>query len=280
MDPRGLARGPKRLVKRLLRALGYEVRRVGALEQTAPSWLPVTAEFRHTERMANRSYRPPHLGGHPMPRGGDERVKYLLYFMDFRGLRVLELGPRDGHHSIMLEKMGAREIVAIEARRENVAECLRTKDRYRLERTTFHRDDVEELAAGRVEAPFRGSFDVVFCTGLLYHLTDPGQVLEWCRQQADELFVQTHYVEEAARARYWPSHFRDDVYRHRDHEYLVKRFREEPGNMRSGLSEWSTWLYEGDLVALVRRAGFERVSVLGKDVHAGLPHITILANAA
>jgi hypothetical protein len=50
--------------------------------------------------------------------------------------------------------------------------------------------------------------------------------------------------------------------------------------VRSGLSERSVWLAERDLLELIRRAGFERVSVLGKDVHAGLPHITVLAAAS
>jgi hypothetical protein len=274
-----LGRFPKRLLKRGLRALGYELHRVGSLEPATPSWLPVTRTYRHTERMANRVYRPRELGGHPMPLGGDVRVKYLLYFMDFRGLRVLELGPRDGHHSIMLEKLGAREVVAIEGRRENFEDCLRTKERYGLERTTFYLADVEELAAGRSEPPFTGTFDVVFCAGLLYHLTDPGRTLDWCREQAGELFLQTHYVEEGAAERYWPAHFRDGVYSHRGHDYRVKLFREEPDNIRSGLSESSVWLGEPDLLELIRRAGFDRASVLGKDVHAGLPHITVLAEA-
>ena len=274
-----LGRSAKRLLKRGLRALGYELHRVGSLEPTRPSWLPVTRDYPHTERMANRAYRPP-LGGQPMPLGGDVRVKYLLYFMDFRGQRVLELGPRDGHHSIMLEKMGAREIVAIEGRRENFEDCLRTKERYGLERTTFYLADIEELAAGRAEPPFTETFDVVFCAGLLYHLTDPGRTLDWCREQAAELFLQTHYVETAAAERYWPPHFQDGVYVHRGHDYRAKLFREELDNIRSGLSERSVWLSEPDLLGLIRQAGFERVSVLGKDVHAGLPHITVLAEAS
>jgi hypothetical protein len=274
-----LGRLPKRLLKRGLRALGYELHRVGSLEHGTPSWVAVTRDYRHTERMANRGYRPPELGGRPMPAGGDVRVKYLLYFMDFRGLRVLELGPRDGHHSIMLEKMGAREVVSIEGRRENYEDCLRTKERYGLDRTTFYLADIEALAAGRAGPPFTGTFDVVFCTGLLYHLTDPGRTLDWCREQAGELFLQTHYVEEAAAERYWPPHFEDGMYSHRGHDYRVKLFREEPDNIRSGLSESSVWLYERDLLELIRRAGFARVSVLGKDVHAGLPHITVLAQA-
>ena len=267
----------KRLGKRILRRLGYEVRRVGSLRAEPPAWIEVTPDFRHTERMANRAYRPPPVRYERMPRGGDVRVKYLLYFLDLRDLRVLELGPRDGHQSIMLEKLGASDVVAVEGRRENLEHCLRTKERYGLDRTTFHLADVEALADGRLAPPFEGTFDLVYCAGLLYHLQQPARVLEWCGRQAPTLFLQTHYVEEAAADRYRHPGFRETSYRDGEHEYRAMAFDEEAGNPRAGLRASSIWLYERDLLAAIERAGFDRVSVLGKDVHASLPHITVLA---
>jgi 2-polyprenyl-3-methyl-5-hydroxy-6-metoxy-1,4-benzoquinol methylase len=270
----------KRLAKRILHRLGYEVRRVGSLETDPPPWMHLTRDFRPSERMANRTYRPLRVERERMPYFGDARVKYLLYFMDFRDLRVLELGPREGHHSIMLEKMGAREVVALEGRRENLELCMRTKERYRLDRTSFHLADVEALAEGRLRPPFEGTFDLVFCAGLLYHLREPARVLEWCRRQAPTLFLQTHYIEEAASTRYSRSSFQDATYSHGGHEYRAKIFEEEPGNPRTGLRQTSVWLHERDLLALIKLAGFEHVSVLGKDVHWTLPHITILAESS
>lgn len=256
------------------------MRRAGSLRADPPAWVHVTPDFRHTERMANRTYRPPRVPYERMPRAGDVRAKYLLYFLDLRDLRVLELGPRDGHQSVMLEKLGAREVVALEGRRENLDHCLRTKERYGLDRTSFHLADVEALADGRLAPPFEGTFDLVFCAGLLYHLREPGRVLEWCRRQSPTLFLQTHYVEEGAAGRYRRREFRDMTYRHGAHEYRAKLFEEEAGNPRTGLAPTSVWLYERDLLALVERAGFEHVSVLGKDVHASLPHITVLAQSS
>ena len=242
--------------------------------------MQLTRDFRPSERMANRTYRPPRVEYERMPYFGDARAKYLLYFMDFRDLRVLELGPREGHHSIMLEKMGAREVVALEGRGENLQLCLRTKERYGLGRTSFHLADVEALAEGRSPPPFAGTFDLVFCAGLLYHLREPARVLEWCRRQAQTLFLQTHYIEQAASARYLPHSFHEATYRHRGHDYRAKIFEEEPGNPRTGLAQTSVWLYEPDLLALMKVAGFDHVSVLGKDVQWTLPHITILAESS
>jgi predicted nicotinamide N-methyase len=230
--------------------------------------------------MANRAYRPPYVRYEQTPRGGDARARYLLYFLDLRDLRVLELGPRDGHQTIMLEKLGAKEVVAVEGRRENLEHCLRTKERYALHRTTFHLADIEALAEERITAPFRGPFDLVFCSGLLYHLQNPARVLEWCRQQGPTLFLQTHYVEEAAAERYRRPEFRETTYRHNEHDYRAKAFEEEAGNLRAGLRPTSIWLYERDLLTALEHAGFESVRVLGKDVHASLPHITVLAEGA
>ena len=101
-----------------------------------------------------------------------------------------------------------------------------------------------------------------------------------CRQRAPTLFLQTHYIEEAASTRYLRSSFQDATYRHGGHEYRAKIFQEEPGNPRTGLAPTSVWLHERDLLALIKLAGFEHVSVLGKDVHSTLPHITILAESS
>lgn len=251
-----------------------------------PSWIAVADDWEADTRMANRSYRPPRLSYERWGWSDDQRLKYLLYFMDFRDLRVLELGPRRGHHSIMLEKLGVRETVSVEGRPENYERCLRTKERYGLDKTQFYLADIEALAAGE-KAPFHGPFDLVFCAGLLYHLAEPGRALEWFRTQAPSLFLQTQYVEEAAPESYPKPVFRAGMYPHNGREYPTLILRENEQNPRGGLAGYSTWLYERDLIFLIEEAGFGRVHVLGKDLGGApfvarprrTPHISILAEA-
>jgi hypothetical protein len=246
----------------------------GSYADLAPSWIPTTAEWVGVEQMANRNWRPDRLA-YALPRQGpDERLKYLLYFLDVRGKRVLELGPRAGHHTFFLDKMGAREIVGVEGRPTNVEVCNETKERYGLP-ARFVCQDLERLASGEVQPDFEGGFELVFNLGLLYHLSDPYTLLAWSRAQAPELFLGTHYVERRALRHYRPPVWTDITYRGRE----AKAFSERgPEDERGGLSARSTWLYEDHLLDLLRETGYRRVDVLGKDVQAGHPHLTVLAS--
>ena len=68
--------------------------------------------------------------------------------------------------------MGAREIVGLEGRQENVDLCNRTRDLYGLP-ALYLRHDVERLASGEEQPSFAPGFDLVFNVGVLYHLADP-----------------------------------------------------------------------------------------------------------
>ncbi len=91
--------------------------------------------------------------------------------------------------------MGVRENIAIEARAENLRKCNRIKEKYGLEHTTFLQHDLEQLYSGQETPQFQGSFDLVFCLGVLYHVPDPAKALAWFRSQASALFLGTHYIE-------------------------------------------------------------------------------------
>ena len=82
-------------------------------------------------------------------------------------------------------------------------------------------------------------------------------------------------------ARYVPPQFDDVEYVHRGRTYKVKSYRE--GGLAdpiSGLSQNSLWVYEQDLIQMIRDAGYHTVHVLGKDMQNRTPHITILAESA
>ena len=115
----------------------------------------------HVLQMANRYYRPPTLRYHRSKFGEDKRIKYIAYFLDLRGLRTLEIGPLEGHHSVLLEKMGVQENVAIESRDENLRKCRRIKEKYGLDCTTFLQQDLEWLYSGQEKPQFDGPFDLV-----------------------------------------------------------------------------------------------------------------------
>jgi hypothetical protein len=227
--------------------------------------------FYHVLQMSNRYYSPSILRYHRTIYGDDERLKYITYFLDVRDQRVLEIGPLEGHHSVLLEKMGIRENVAIESRVENLCKCQRIKQKYHLDRTQFIQADVERLYRGEDMPSFNGPFDLVFCLGVLYHLQDPGRGLEWMRSQASTLFLGTHYSEGKPK-RGDMTYFYDGK-SYRGHEVPEGGIADPI----SGMSPTSVHLYEDDLLRLIRDVGYSRTWVLGKDWQNNSSHITLLA---
>lgn len=280
----------KKAVGRLAHRLGYEIRNISGMpEDRAPAWMDVGGPLPEDDtipgpwvsnvlEMVTHAHRPPRLAYHRRSFGEDPRIKYAAFFLDLRGLRTLELGPFEGYWTVLLEKMGVRENVAIELRPENLAKCRRIKELYGLDRSTFVAQNIEHLYDGMEPPGFQGPFDLVFCCGLLYHLPDPARALRWMRTQAPRLFLGTHYVEPAESRRYLPANFRPAESRDGSTTYHGMEYRE--GGLTdpiSGASPASFWPREADLVAMVRNAGYSRVEVLGKDLLNRMPHITLIA---
>ena len=222
--------------------------------------------------MANRDYRPSILRYHRTIYGEDERLKYIAYFLDVRDQRVLEIGPLEGHHSVILEKMGVRENIAVESRADNLKKCRRIKEKYHLDHTQFLQYDLESLYKGECVPAFTGSFDLVFCLGVLYHVPDPGRALAWMRSQSNTLFLGTNYIEgNSSQAK---------GYSHGGKSYQADEWIEGGiDDPISGMSPISTMLCEKDLLFLMQDVGYSRISVLGKDLQNNAPHITVLAEA-
>jgi hypothetical protein len=264
----------KTLIKRAFNSVGLEIRKLKAPEPDGelPQDEVVSGPWEtHALQMANLNYRPHTLRYHRTKYGDDQRLKYMAYFLDLRGLRILELGPYEGHHSVVLEKMGVRENIAVESRQENLQKCLRIKQKYGLDRTTFVLGDIEDFYNGAERPTFNGPFDLVFCLGVLYHVPDPGKALAWFRSQAKKLFLGTHY----------PGHSSPPdakTYLHAGKSYRVSESPEGGiADPISGMSPVSLLPYVSDLLRLLHDVGYDRVSVLGHDVQNGGPHVTILA---
>lgn len=115
--------------------------------------------------------------GETLPRGGgpetfdradyfeinEARMSHLASLgLSLQGKRVLDVGCGVGHLAQFLVQTGC-EVVCVDARKENIE---RLQSRYPdLE---AHVANVESCELSRF-----GSFDVVFCYGLLYHLENP-----------------------------------------------------------------------------------------------------------
>ncbi len=119
----------------------------------------------------------------------DSRVTWFVKQTGgIEGRSVLELGPLEGGHSYMFERL-AREIIAVEANTRAYLKCLITKELLNLCRVRFLCGDFLEYL--RVDGT---DFDLVFASGVLYHMQNPADLIalmaQRCRQH---LFLWTHY---------------------------------------------------------------------------------------
>jgi SAM-dependent methyltransferase len=78
--------------------------------------------------------------------------------------RVLDLACLEGHYAIEFALHGA-ETLGIEGRAASVAKCEFARRNLGLERARFEQNDVRHLSRDK-----HGVFDIVICSGLLYHL--------------------------------------------------------------------------------------------------------------
>lgn len=124
----------------------------------------------------------------------DARLKWAIQRLGgVANARVLELGPLEGGHSYILERAGARQVVAIEANSRAYLKCLVIKELLGMPSVSFrHGDFVTYLQQDTAER-----FDVVIASGVLYHMTNPAELIARMAAISDAVYLWTHYYDEA-----------------------------------------------------------------------------------
>ncbi len=103
--------------------------------------------------------------------------------------RVLDLGCLDGQFSIEFALQGA-EVIGVDAREANIVKAEYCRKVLNLNRLRFLHADVRDLSAQSL-----GEFDVILCSGLLYHLpaNDAAELLSTMYQMTRHLvLIDTH----------------------------------------------------------------------------------------
>lgn len=189
-------------------------------------------------------------------------------FFGARPVSVLDLGALEGGVSFEMAREGWNAI-GVEGRQENFRKAQLIASYYGLPNLRFVRKDVKELTAEG-----DGTFDVILCCGLLYHLDQPvAHLRQLASLLRDDglLFLDTHVAPDEQAARYGthekslgpPVTFTDG-----GHEY-EGRWWQEPSagdlkeRMWSAISnERSLWLTRRSLIRALYHSGFEAIHEL------------------
>jgi tRNA (mo5U34)-methyltransferase len=97
-------------------------------------------------------------------------IEKQLDKIDFAGKTVLDLGCWDGYWSFYAERRGAAHVLATDDQSQNWARSSGLLLAKQLLRSSVEtRLDVSVYDLAKVE----GTFDIIFCMGIYYHLVDP-----------------------------------------------------------------------------------------------------------
>jgi hypothetical protein len=178
---------------------------------------------------------------------------------------AVDLGSYEGYHSIQLAEIpGVERVVGLEGRQRNVDKANLVNEAMGYDRVQFHVYDLEQL--GRAPLPVKGPFDLVYCGGLLYHMSQPWEVVAWIAANCSKyLFLDTHYA---------------DLSLQRCGPYLGEVYPEMETET-CGLRPYAFWPTLGDLMLMLMEHGFAlRFAYRYTAGHSFQPRIWIFAEKA
>lgn len=210
-------------------------------------------------------------------------------FGGVEGLRVLELGPLEGGHTYMLDRKGAREVVAIEANQRAFLRCLIVKELLGIPSGHFLCGDFVDYLADSVLGSNGGAetrFDLCLAVGVLYHQQDPVALLDLCTRISDRVLLWTHYYDESVissrpdlAGRFEAGQptisagFSHTLYRQHYGSAL------EWGGFCGGLETTSSWMLRDEILGCMEHLGFKVLGIEFDDpAHPNGPAFCVAAN--
>ncbi len=216
------------------------------------------AEFTaHNIQFRDRSFSMP---GHPSVPADEPRSRATLRFLrmlygnHLPGKTIADLGCLEGGYAVEFARAGMNAL-GIEVRQSNFENCMAVKRKLGLPTLQFARDDVWNT-------PRYGTFDVVYCCGLLYHLDRPHEFLKLLGKIAkDAIIVNTHFAPLGAESRFGLGPLTE-------HEGLPGRWVDEHGDMDEALLDtlkWASWSNHRSFW-MTREAHIPAISHAGFDI--------------
>jgi hypothetical protein len=109
----------------------------------------------------------------------------------FHGMHVLELGPMEGMHTYQIDKLGAESVTSIEANSNAYLRCLVMKEILQYRCKFLLGDALKYLQKCNT------NYDLIFCSGILYHMENPYELIKAIAQRTNRVFLWTHYFDPA-----------------------------------------------------------------------------------
>src|SRR5438094_909568 len=119
-----------------------------------------------------------------------DRLREMGIEGGFAGRDVVELGPLEGGHTYLIDRLEAKSVTAIEANARAYLKCLVAKEIFGMPRAHFLLGDclLHLRNGGR-------DYDIGVACGILYHLTNPVELLELLARRCQAIFLWTVFYD-------------------------------------------------------------------------------------
>jgi len=190
----------------------------------------------------------------------DTRIKWAeKQIGGFNGKNIIELGPLEGGHTYMVEKMGASSITAIEANTRAYLKCLITKEIFDLKKVKFLLGDFNKYFE-----QYEESFDICLALGVLYHSTEPGKLLALIAAKSKAIVLWTHYYDKNNISEQHRKKFKSEEkleingYKYTAHKYMYQDALSWSG-FCGGAMPFSYWIKREDIIGILKHSGYRNI---------------------
>jgi hypothetical protein len=194
------------------------------------------------------------------------------------GLTVLDLGPLEGGQAYTLQRLGAKSVVSVEANSILYLKCLVAKEILGMDRVKFLCGDVVEYLKN-TDMPF----DMCVASGILYHMSDPVELLWLLSKRVKKLLIWTHHFDEVNTDRNKITSFKPAV-KHEFEGASYSYHRQEYGvgfttNVYcGGTATHSSWMTRAGIETALRNFGYTDINVMDDGDSANGPYLLLTAS--
>ena len=121
----------------------------------------------------------------------DPRVNWCNSLLNLKDKNILECGPLELGHTYMMRNFGCKNVVAVENNWYCYLKCLAVKEAFQMKNVDLLFGDVIEYLNDS-----KTKFDFVMCSGILYHLPNPVELVHQISKVTDNVFIWTHIYDE------------------------------------------------------------------------------------
>lgn len=212
----------------------------------------------------------------------DERIHWALdQYGSLAGQKILELGPLEASHTLILDRAEPAVLDAVENNQKAYLRCLIAKEVYQLKRARFLLGDFMLLLADN-----EVSYDLIVASGVLYHMSDPLKFLELIALRTDAVYIWSHYYDEDAMPQNDPraqALLPEIKVEKRGLLELKLRARSYHGasqndNFCGGSKDLHYWMSKQDILAYLDALGFDTIKTAHDSTnHVNGPCVSIFA---